>query len=174
MTRMAQMKKGGAQVSQVSHCCHVRADSKEPIKTYEWTLNHKQLRWFSTMRTEVIEEEISQCTSKWQERLCFVVALVCFISSTMLLLSMLLFAHGRVFFLCIFGPKKKTTQLLTTNTGHLRQDSPRGHEKVSSSYTVPYNHSSQLSSNVCWRLFVLSKPARLFNIPKAHKSFIKG
>ena len=103
------------------------------------------------MRTEVSVEEISQFTFKRQEGLCFVVALVCFISSTILLLSMILFAYGRVFFLWIFWPKKtekKTTQLLTTNAGHLRQDSPGGHEKVSSSYTFPYNNSSQSSSNV--------------------------
>lgn len=56
---------------------------------------------------------------------------------------------GEFFFFGFFGPKKKTTQLLTTNAGHLRQDSPGGHEKVSRSYTVQYNHSSQSSSNVC-------------------------
>lgn len=108
------------------------------------------------MRTQV-SEEISQFTFKRQEGpLCFVVALVCFISSTILLLSMLLFAHGGIFFPWIFWPKKKTTQLLTTNAGHLLQDSPGGHEKVSRSYTVPYNHSSQSSSNVC-----RSKPLRV-------------
>jgi len=60
------------------------------------------------------------------------------------------------FFSLDFLAKKKTTQLLTTNAGHLRQDSPGGHEKVSTSYTVPYNHSYQSSSNVCW-----SKPLRV-------------
>lgn len=108
------------------------------------------------MRTEVSDEEISRFTFKRQEGLRFVVALVCFISSTILLLSMLLFAHGRVCFRWIFWPKKKTTQLLTTNAGHLRQDSPGGHEKVSRSYTVPYNHSSKSCSNVC-----RSKPLRV-------------
>lgn len=131
-------------------------------------LLHKELRSFSTMRTEVSEEEISQFTFKRQEGLCFVVALVCFISSTILLLSLLLFAHGRVFFLWIFWAKKEDN---TTLNYKCRSSPPRFSQRTRKSLPLVL---SRLPMFVEASLFVSSKPARPFNIPKAHNSFIKG